>query len=140
MTNIQVREFYLFQYIIFMVQYIISPSQWTQVCIRTIEKKQTKNERWKENHWRKTNYFIGKYATSYVRFYNVGFKIFKNFKILKYFIMWDVQPQYYVAIKKWSGKWVFVTGVKFLRFMKKEKQNTTTILLHKLLWMGLKNN
>ena len=35
----------------------------------------------------KQNYFIGKYATSQVRFYNVGFKIFKNFKILKYFIM-----------------------------------------------------
>ena len=38
--------------------------EWTQVYIRTFEKKQTKNERWKENHRRKTNYFIGKYATS----------------------------------------------------------------------------
>ena len=38
--------------------------EWTQVHIETFEKKQTKNERWKENHRRKTNYFIGKYATS----------------------------------------------------------------------------
>ena len=35
-----------------------------EVFIRTFEKKQTKNERWKENHRGKTNYFIGKYATS----------------------------------------------------------------------------
>ena len=42
--------------------------EWTQVYIRT-EKKQTKNERWKENHRRKTNYFDGKYATSLVRFF-----------------------------------------------------------------------
>ena len=36
----------------------------TQVCIRTFEKKLIKNERWKKNHWRKTNYFIGKCAMS----------------------------------------------------------------------------
>ena len=33
------------------------------MCIRTFEKKQTKNERWKGNHRRKTNYFIEIYAT-----------------------------------------------------------------------------
>ena len=37
---------------------------WTQVCIRTFENEQTKNERCKENHGRKTNYFIGEYAMS----------------------------------------------------------------------------
>ena len=51
--------------------YVSKYNQWecTQVYIRTLEKKQTKNERWKENHRRKTNYFIGKYATSWVRFF-----------------------------------------------------------------------
>ena len=36
--------------------------------MRTFEKKQTKNKGRKENHRRKTNYFIAKYATSYARF------------------------------------------------------------------------
>ena len=45
-----------------MFQKIISGSQ--HKCSSTFEKKQTKNECWKENHRRKTNYFIGKYATS----------------------------------------------------------------------------
>ena len=45
-----------------MFQNIISQKE-TKVYIRTFEKKQTKNEWRKENHRRKTNYFIGKYAT-----------------------------------------------------------------------------
>ena len=45
-----------------MFQKIISGSQ--HKCLSTFEKKQTKDECWKENYRRKTNYFIGKYATS----------------------------------------------------------------------------
>ena len=56
----QLQEFCLFQYIIFKFQNIIRVST---ISIRTFEKKQTKNEHWKENHRKKT-YFIGKYATS----------------------------------------------------------------------------
>ena len=46
--------------------YVSKYNQWelTQVCIGIFEKKQAKNERWKENHSRKANYFVGKYATS----------------------------------------------------------------------------
>ena len=57
--------------------------KWTQVCIRTFEKKQTKNERWKENHRRKTNYFYWKIC-------KVVGKTF--YCILKYLIMCYVQP------------------------------------------------
>ena len=53
--------------------------EWTQVCIRTFEKKQTKNERWKKNHRRKTNYFCWKVCS-------VLGKIFYCNR--KYFIMW----------------------------------------------------
>ena len=51
--------------------YVSKYNQWerTQVYIRTFKKKQTKNERWKENHRKKRNYFIGMYATSQVRFF-----------------------------------------------------------------------
>ena len=34
------------------------------MLIRTTGKKQRKNERWKENHRRKTNHFVGKCALS----------------------------------------------------------------------------
>ena len=55
--------------------------------IRTFERKQTKNEHWNENHRRKTNYFIGKYATSLVRFFIVFVNILKcgmsNFIVLR---------------------------------------------------------
>ena len=37
--------------------------------IRTFEKKQTKNEHWKKNHRRKTNFFIGKYAILWKDFF-----------------------------------------------------------------------
>ena len=57
--SFSIHHFYVSKY---------SQWKWTQVYIRTFEKKQTKNERWKENH-RKTNYFFGKCATSQVRFF-----------------------------------------------------------------------
>ena len=55
-----------------MFQNIISGSEHKYTSyIRTFEKTQTKSERWKENDRRETNYFIGKYATSKVRFFIV---------------------------------------------------------------------
>ena len=55
--------------------------EWTQVYIRTFKKKQTKNERWKENHRKK--------ETIWLKCINVLGKIF--YCIRKYFIVWDVQ-------------------------------------------------
>ena len=49
-----------------MFQNVISLSEqnFALDTIDTFEKTQRKNERRKENHRRKANYFIGKYATS----------------------------------------------------------------------------
>ena len=47
----------------FMIQYVISPSE--QKCASEhLRRNKPKNERWEENHRRKTNHFIGKYALS----------------------------------------------------------------------------
>ena len=69
-----------------MVQYIISPSE-LKCASEYLRRNKQKMSGGKKIIEEKQNYFIGKYATSQVRFYNVGFKIFKNFKTLKYFIM-----------------------------------------------------
>ena len=107
--------------------------EWKQVYIRTFERKQTKKERRKENHRRKTNCFFFKVC-------NVLSKILHY--IRKYFVS-DVQPHsitwrskmiWKASVRKWSGKWVFVTGRKDKEynillqktFQKKIMHNVTT--------------
>ena len=59
-TNIQLREFYLFQYII-MSQNVISQSEHKFASEHLRRNKQKMST---ENHRRRTNYFTGQYAMS----------------------------------------------------------------------------
>ena len=88
-------------------------SEWMQACIRTFKKKQTKNERRKENHRKTTNYFIMQYK----RFCNVGCAI-----------SW-----YHAAIKKWSEKLVFVTGPKAKKYSVFGTNNYSKIRIYTVL-------
>ena len=82
LTNMQHQKYYLFQCISFAS--ICNQSEWTQVCIRTFEKKQIKKWALERKLQKKNKLFHLKVCNA------LGKTLYC---IRKHFIMWDVQPQ-----------------------------------------------